>query len=131
MKINRDQTGSALHIALLPKNTDTYIPKNYRPIVFLNISINYEFLFIVSCEQERHNNTRAGCWSDRCPGNSQTILINKNILSEVKGKRRNLYTLQLDYIKAFDSIPHSWLTRALKLDKVPKHLVNAIKNMRK
>ena len=50
MKINRNQTGSALHIALLPKNTDTYIPKNYRPIVFLNISINYEFLFIVSCE---------------------------------------------------------------------------------
>ena len=31
--------------------------------------------------------------------------------------------------KAFDSIPHSWLLHALKLAKLPNHLLMTIKNL--
>ena len=39
-----------------------------------------------------------------------------------------MYILWLNYRKAFNSIPHSWLLQALKLAKVPGIIINAIKN---
>ena len=50
-------------------------------------------------------------------------------MSEVKKKRRNIFTVQLDYKKAFDSVPHKWLLYALKLAKVPAQLIEAIKRL--
>ena len=43
--------------------------------------------------------------------------------------RRNLTTIWLDYRKAFDSIPHSWLIKSLKLAKVPDNIIDAIENL--
>ena len=57
------------------------------------------------------------------------LLINKSILKEVRSMRRNLVTVWIDYRKAFDSTPHSWLLHALKLAKLPNHLLTAIKNL--
>ena len=37
----------------------------------------------------------------------------------------------LDYRKAFDSAPHDWIIKALKLAKVPKNLVESIKRLTK
>ena len=69
---------------------------------------------------------KKGTW-----GTTEQLLINKSILKEVKNSRRNLVTVWLDYRKAFDSIPHSWLLQALKLAKVPGIIINAIKNLTK
>ena len=44
-------------------------------------------------------------------------------MSEVKKKRRNIFTVWLDYKKAFDSVPHEWLLYALQLAKVPAQLI--------
>ena len=41
-------------------------------------------------------------------------------MSEVKKKKWNLFTIWLDYKKAFNSVPHEWLTYALQLAKLPK-----------
>ena len=51
-------------------------------------------------------------------------------MSEVKKKRRNLFTIWLDYKNEFDSVPHKWLIYALQLAKLPKQLVEAIKHLR-
>ena len=54
---------------------------------------------------------------------TEELLINKSILSKVRRKKRNLLTIWLDYRKAFDSVPHDWIIKALQLAKVPKNLV--------
>ena len=66
---------------------------------------------------------------ERVRGTVEQLLINKSILKNVRLIRRNLVTVWLDYRKAFDSIPHSWLLHALKLAKLPNHLLMAIKNL--
>ena len=52
-------------------------------------------------------------------GNYRKLLINKNILKEAKTLKKKIYTVWLDYQKAFDSVTHGWLLRSLKLAKVP------------
>ena len=62
---------------------------------------------------------------------TEQSLINKNILKEVKNLKRNIYTVWLDYQKAFDSVTHEWLLRSLQLAKVPLQLLSAIENLTK
>ena len=67
---------------------------------------------------------KRGVW-----GTLEQLLINKNIMQEVRRMRKNLATIWLDYRKAFGSIPHSWLIKSLKLAKVPDNIIiNAIEN---
>ena len=81
-----------------------------------------------------HNNVitneQAGGKNGTC-GTIEQLLLNNSILKEVKNSGRNLVTVWLDNRKAFDSIPHSWLLKALKLTKVPSIVINAIKNLTK
>ena len=41
-------------------------------------------------------------------GCTEQLMINKTILQEDENNRRSLITMWLDYLKAFDSIPHEW-----------------------
>ena len=67
---------------------------------------------------------KQGVW-----GTTEQLLINKTIVNDAKQKRRNLITVWLDYKKAFDSIPHNWLIKALHLAKLPIQLINAIETL--
>ena len=64
-------------------------------------------------------------------GTTEQLLLNKSVLKKVRNKKRNLYTVWLDYCKAFDSVPHEWLLYALKLAKVPEELILAIRELTK
>ena len=127
---------STAKTTLLPKNTDTHIAKNYRPIALLNMmsKIFTASINMLLTDHVLHNNyitneqaeETKGTW-----GTTEQLLINKSILKEVKNSRKNLVTVWLGYRKAFDSIPHSCLLQALKLAKVPEIIINAIKNLTK
>ena len=64
---------------------------------------------------------KKGVW-----GCAEQLLVNKGILKEVRKQKRNLYTVWLDYAKAFDSVPHSWLFKALQLAKLPNKIIKCI-----
>ena len=96
--------------------------QNYRSIALQNtmykvytailgdfISDHCEKNGIITEEQAAGKHGSWGC--------SDQLLINK------------MMTIWLDYKKAFDSVPHSWLIRSLELAKVPEKIIKAIKQL--
>ena len=65
---------------------------------------------------------KIGSW--RC---TDQLLINKIVYKEVTKNKSNLTTAWLDYRKAFDSVPHSWIIESLQLAKVPDKIIDVIK----
>ena len=127
---------STTRTALLPKNSETNRPENYRPIALQNSTYKI-YTSILNSFLEDHcgvNNilgieqaaAKKGPW-----GCTDQLLINKAIMEEVKSKRRNLVCVWLDYKKAFDSVPHDWLIKALYLAKIPLETVIAIEALTK
>ena len=49
------------------------------------------------------------------------------IYKEVKEHRKNLITVWLDYKKAFDGIPHTWIIKSLQLAKIPDMIIGGIR----
>ena len=98
---------------LLPKNNDTHVAKNYRPIALLNITYKLYTSCINSFLSDHllRNNIitpeqvggKQGVWR------TTEQLINKSILNDARRHRRNLLIVWLDYRNVFDSVPHSWL----------------------
>ena len=64
-------------------------------------------------------------------GTTEQLLLNKSVLKEIRNKKRNLYTIWLDYRKAFDSATHEWLLYTLKLAQVPENLIVAKRELTK
>ena len=108
--------------------------QNYRPIALQNTMYKVYTAILADfimdhCESnkiitEEQAAGKRGSW-----GCSDQLLINKMIYDQVTSKRRNLVTVWLDYKKAFDSVPHSWLIRSLELAKIPERIINAIKQL--
>ena len=99
---------------LIAKNNETKDPQNYRPIAIqnstnkLHTSLITDFVMqhctkngIVTEEQAAG---KIGSW-----GTTDQLLTNKMIYDEIINNRRNLAVAWLDYKKAFDSVPHSWI----------------------
>ena len=114
---------------LLPKNEDTNKANNYRPIALQN-SMHKVFTAIVTEFIMDHctvNNIVTEEQAVGKLGSSDQLLINKMVSDEVIKNRRNLVTVWLDYKKAFDSVPHSWIIESLKLAKIPDKIIDVIK----
>ena len=45
------------------------------------------------------------------------LFIGKKILREVKAKRKNIAMAWIEYRKAFDMVPHSWIFECLQMFK--------------
>ena len=58
-----------------------------------------------------------GCIRQR-QGTKHQLLINKSILEDCKRRARNLSMAWVDYKKAYDSVPHSWIIRCLDIYKI-------------
>ena len=53
-------------------------------------------------------------------------MINNAILENCKKRKKNLSTAWIDYRKAFDSIPHSWILKCLQMYKIYPVLITFI-----
>lgn len=122
---------------LKSKDQETENPAKYRPITCLNnlyklITASITTLIQQHCqdnniiyeEQKGSRPNTMGC--------KEQLLIDEVITNQAIEKQRNLSTAYIDYKKAYDMIPHSWILYTLKLYKINSNIINFIeKTMQK
>ncbi|XP_045510128.1 uncharacterized protein LOC123705416 [Colias croceus] len=108
---------------LAPKSNRSADPSQYRPITCLP-TIYKALTSVLAAKIAKHidgnrilADTQNGCRAGG-RGTKELLLIDTVIGQQVKRNRRNLSAAWIDYKKAFDSVPHTWLTRVLELYKI-------------
>ena len=64
--------------------------------------------------------------NDALPKNRGTkyqLLIDKMVLADCKRKPKNLAMAWVDYKKAYDMVPHSWIIESLKMAQVAGNII--------
>lgn len=119
---------------LKPKGTDTANPSKYRPITCL--STTYKLLTaIITTKINTHlqNNNiiseeQKGC----CQGSrgcKEQLVIDAEIHTQAKLKRKSLHFAYIDYQKAFDTVPHSWLIQVLQIYKIHPQIIQLLQRI--
>lgn len=121
---------------LLPKDGDLQDPKNYRPITCL--SAVYKILTSVLTryisQYLRNNNLMAREQNGgrvRTKGSKELLVIDTILTKQARRKSRNISVAWVDYRKAFDSVPHSWLLEVLKMHGVNDKIIKLLKHLMK
>jgi len=105
---------------LIPKNENTENPKNCRTVTCLPTM--YKLMTsIISRRMQKYmddENLMPKEHKECCSGSKgckDQLLISKAILQECKRRKKNLCIAWIDYQKAFDRVPHSWIIKTLEL----------------
>lgn len=112
-----------------PKNNETQNPANYRPITCLPTL--YKIITAVICQKinqhlSQHNiltEEQKGC-REQSQGCKEQLTIDAVVMGQAVKECRNLHVTYIDYKKAYDSIPHSWLKKVLQIYKIHPMLQN-------
>lgn len=105
---------------LIPKNNEILLPNKYRPICCLSTTYKLFRGLIVNSIYEhlssRNYLEKEQTWCRKsCLGTKDLLLLNKTILEDCKKHQRNLSMAWINYQKAFDSVPHSWILECLEI----------------
>ena len=100
---------------------------NYRPITCLPLM--WKLLTGVIAEDmytylERENllpEEQKGC-KRKCRGTKDQLLIDKTILKDCRKRHTNLAMAWVDYKKAYDFVPHSWIKECMKMFGVAENV---------
>ena len=115
---------------LQPKDKhDTLNPAKYRPITCLP-TIYKVLTAIIANKINTHitanniiNEEQKGC-KKGARGCKEQLIIDTEITHQAKIKRRTLHCAYIDYQKAYDSIPHTWLKQILQIYKIDQKLIH-------
>jgi hypothetical protein len=119
---------------LIPKTSNNveFNPNNYRPITCLSSmwklfsGIISEKIYDHLIAEDIFPKEQKGCRKNVL-GTKDQLLINKAITENAHHRKKNLSTCWIDYKKAYDSVPHDWLIRILKMLKVNHQITQFIK----
>ena len=64
-------------------------------------------------------------------GTAELLFIDQHILNESKTRRKNLAMAWIDYKKAYDMLPPSWILHSLKMYKISHEVINFIEQTMK
>jgi hypothetical protein len=104
---------------LKPKDSDTKNPSKYRPItclptIYKIMTSCIKVIIYDHCQKLNIiNEEQKGCVKE-CFGCKEQLIIDTVIMEQARKNNRNIYTAFIDYKKAYDSVPHSWLIKILK-----------------
>ena len=116
---------------LLPKKEETWIPKNYRSIMCLPTTFKI-LMSVITDRPYNHLEKEAIMTPEQrggnkdCYGCKDQLMINNTILENCKKRKMNLSAAWIDYKKAFDSVPHSWILKCLQMYKIHPLLITFI-----
>ncbi|XP_044757776.1 uncharacterized protein LOC123315935 [Coccinella septempunctata] len=119
---------------MLPKGAESEDPKNYRPVTCLPTI--YKLLTGV-LTRHINNHVRShnilateqnGCKS-KAMGAKELLITDVIITKHARKKLRNISVAWVDYKKAFDSVPHTWLLKVLSMYGVCGSVINLLKHL--
>jgi len=61
-------------------------------------------------------------------GTKDHLLVDKLVMFLTKRRRRNLQMTWIDYCKAYNSVPHSWIIQIFAMYKVASNIQHFIQN---
>ena len=106
---------------------------NFRPITCLPLMWKL-FTGIISDNLYEYLNSsgilpveQKGCRRDS-RGTKDQLLIDKLIIKNCKRRKTNLSMAWIDYKKAYDMIPHSWILECLKMVGVDEKIITMLEN---
>ncbi|CAK1593328.1 unnamed protein product [Parnassius mnemosyne] len=118
---------------MIPKDADHQNPAKYRPITCLQTI----YKLLTACITEllhqhiANNNILAeeqkGCRKSS-QGCKEQLIIDSVAMKQAISNRKNISTMYIDYRKAFDSVPHSWLLYVLQHYKIHPQIIHFLKN---
>ena len=106
---------------------------NYRPIACLPLmwklltSIFSETMYAHLSSQELLPNEQKGCRKNS-RGTKDQLLIDKAILKNCRRRLTNLSMAWIDYRKAYDMVPHSWILECARMVGVAQNIITLIEN---
>lgn len=112
------------------------VPGNYRPITCLPIMWK-TMTSVLANEVYEHledkniiGEEQMGCRRNK-RGTKDHLVLDKVILRDCKGRKTNLSMTWIDYAKAYDMVPHSWIIETLKIAGVAENTVQIVENSMK
>lgn len=118
---------------LIPKGKISDKPEQYRPITCLQTM----YKLITSCLTEiiyEHISSKnilteeqKGCCKNS-RGCKEQLIIDSVVMKQALNNKKDISTMYIDYQKAFDSIPHTWLLKALNIYKIHPDIIAFLKN---
>ncbi len=119
---------------LIPKKGCQGKPDQYQPITCLNTAYklftavlttllrqHVDEYDILPPEQKALRPRRRGCLD--------ALLLDTEVASKARWDGRNLSVAWVDYSKAYDRVPHSWLVEMLTTIRAPQPLWRCIENL--
>ena len=109
---------------------------NYRPISCLPLmwklmtGIISTAIYNYLDSNDRLPIEQKGC-RKKSRGTKDKLLIDKTVMNDCRKRHTNLGMAWVDYKKAYDMIPHSWIIKSLKLANVSDNIVNFIERSMK
>eukprot|EP00957_Ditylum_brightwellii_P091321 6953585-Ditylum_brightwellii.AAC.1 len=105
--------------------------KNYRPIICLStlykiITLLFTDMFYDHLVRKKILPPEQKGIKCRAHGCKDHFLLDKLTLERTHGTKHNLGIAWMDYQKAYDSVPHSWIVRVLQLYKIDPVIINFI-----
>ncbi|XP_051919952.1 uncharacterized protein LOC127599769 [Hippocampus zosterae] len=98
------------------------VPSNYRPITCLSTTRKLIIAAKISGHMDQYTSEAQKGIGRDTRGAKHQLLVDRTVAQDCRSRRTNLCTAWIDYQKAYDSMPHTWITECLELYKVNRIL---------
>ena len=121
-------------VLIMKDKDEGNVASNYRPLMWkLLTGIIAEEMYNFLEREELLPEEQKGC-RKKSRGTNDQLFIDKMVMEEVMQRKRNVAMAWVDYKKAYDMVPHSWIKECLNMfgiaDNIKELLINSMDTWR-